>query len=75
MIVTSHDTGLLDLDLLRRDEIWFIEKDRNGASSIYSLEEFRLPEKMNIEKGYLFGRFGAIPVSPSLESLDWLREA
>lgn len=74
LIVTSHDTGLLDLDILRRDEIWFIDKDRNGASSLYSLEEFRLPEKMNIEKGYLFGRFGAIPVSPSLESLEWLRE-
>ena len=74
LIVTSHDTGLLDLDLLRRDEVWFIEKDGMGASSLYSLEEFNLPEKMNIEKGYLHGRFGAIPVIPSLESLDWLRE-
>ena len=75
LIVTSHDTGLLDLDLLRRDEIWFIEKDRSDASSLYSLEEFKLPEKMNIEKGYLFGRFGAIPIIPSVDSLDWLREA
>ena len=75
LIVTSHDTGLMDLDLLRRDEIWFVEKDRTDASTLYSLEEFRLPEKMNIEKGYLFGRFGAIPVSPSLESLDWPRES
>ena len=74
LVVTSHDTGLLDLDLLRRDEIWFIEKDREGASSLYSLEEFRLRENMNIEKGYLFGRFGAIPVNPSLESIEWLRE-
>ena len=74
LVVTSHDTGLLDLDLLRRDEIWFMEKDRSGASSLYSLEEFKLPEKMDIEKGYLFGRFGAIPVNPSLDSLDWLRE-
>ena len=75
LIVTSHDTGLLDLDLLRRDEIWFIEKDRDGASSLYSLEEFRLPDRMDIGKGYLFGRFGAIPVTPSVESLDWIREA
>ncbi len=75
LIVTSHDAGLLDLDLLRRDEIWFIEKDRRSASSIYSLEEFKLPEKMNIEKGYLFGRFGAIPIIPSVESFDWIREA
>ncbi len=74
LIVTSHDTGLLDLDLLRRDEIWFVEKERTDASTLYSLEEFKLPEKMNIEKGYLFGRFGAIPVSSSLESLDWARD-
>lgn len=75
LIVTSHDTGLLDLGLLRRDEIWFVEKERTDASTLYSLEEFRLPEKMNIEKGYLFGRFGAIPVTSSLESLDWTRES
>ncbi|MCY3915674.1 MAG: AAA family ATPase [Chloroflexi bacterium] len=75
LIVTSHDTGLLDLDLLRRDEIWFVEKERTDASTLYSLEEFKLPEKMNIEKGYLFGRFGAIPVTSSLESLDWSLES
>ena len=75
LVVTSHDTGLLDLDLLRRDEIWFVEKERNRASTLFSLEEFKLPEKMNIEKGYLFGRFGAIPVSSSLESLDWFHES
>ncbi len=74
LVVTSHDTGLLDLDLLRRDEIWFLEKEPTGASSLFSLEEFKLPKKMNIEKGYLYGRFGAIPVNPSLDSLDWLRE-
>ena len=74
LVVTSHDTGLLDLDLLRRDEIWFIEKERSGASSLYSLEEFNLPKDMDIEKGYHHGRFGAIPINPSLNSLDWLRE-
>lgn len=62
LIVTTHDTGLLDFDLLRRDEIWFIEKDRNSSSTLFSLEEFRLPENMNIQKGYLGGRFGAIPI-------------
>lgn len=74
LIVTSHYTGLLDLELLRQDEIWFIEKDKHGASSVFSLEEFILPEKMNIEKGYLFGRFGAIPIIPSIESLEWVSE-
>ncbi len=62
LIVTTHDTGLLDFDLLRRDEIWFIEKDRNSSSTLFSLEEFRLPDGMNIQKGYLGGRFGAIPI-------------
>lgn len=62
LIVTTHDTGLLDFDLLRRDEIWFIEKDRRNSSTLFSLEEYRLPENMNIQKGYLGGRFGAIPI-------------
>lgn len=62
LIVTTHDTGLLDFDLLRRDEIWFIEKDRKNSSTLFSLEEFKLPDNMNIEKGYLGGRFGAIPI-------------
>ena len=71
LIVTSHDTGLLDFDLLRRDEIWFIEKDGNGASSLYSLEEFNLPESMDIEQGYLGGRFGAVPVLSLFDELEW----
>lgn len=62
LIVTTHDTGLLDFDLLRRDEIWFIEKDRKSSSTLFSLEEFKLPDHMNIQKGYLGGRFGAIPI-------------
>lgn len=62
LIVTTHDTGLLDFDLLRRDEIWFIEKDRWSSSTLFSLEEFKLPDNMNIQKGYLGGRFGAIPI-------------
>ena len=62
LIVTTHDTGLLDYDLLRRDEIWFIEKDRNSSSTLFSLEEFRLPDDMDIKKGYLGGRFGALPI-------------
>lgn len=60
LIFTAHDTNLLDLELLRRDEIWFAEKDKNGASHIYSLAEFNWPATQS-EKGYLNGRFGAIP--------------
>ena len=71
LVVTTHDTSLLDLDLLRRDEIWFLEKDRQGKSSLFSLEEFQLSRNMNIEKGYLGGRLGAIPVLSSYDKLEW----
>ena len=62
LIVTTHEENLLDLDLLRRDEIWFIEKDYEGASHLYSLEEFQPRYDKDIRKGYLQGRFGAIPL-------------
>jgi AAA15 family ATPase/GTPase len=61
VIVTTHETNLLDLALLRRDEIWFVEKDTQGVSHTYSLEEFSPRYDKDIQKGYLLGRFGAIP--------------
>ncbi|MFP4393761.1 MAG: AAA family ATPase [Anaerolineales bacterium] len=62
VIATTHEENLLDLDLLRRDEIWFVEKDPRGASHLYSLEEFNPRSDKDVEKGYLVGRYGAIPV-------------
>ncbi len=62
LITTTHETHLLDQKLLRRDEIWFVEKDRNGASHIYSLEEYAPRYDKDIEKGYMVGRYGAIPI-------------
>ena len=73
MIVTTHESGLLDLDLLRRDEIWFIEKDRHSASQVYSLEEFAPRYDVDVERSYLFGRYGAIPILPSYNVLEWAR--
>ena len=73
MIVTTHESSLLDLDLVRRDEIWFIEKDGTGAASVYSLEEFAPRFDMDIEKGYLNGRFGSIPILPSYNVLEWAK--
>lgn len=61
-IMTTHDTNLLDRKLLRRDEIWFIEKNKSGASKLASLTEFKVSEGLNYEIGYLNGRFGAIPL-------------
>jgi uncharacterized protein len=72
LIFTTHDTNLLDLDLLRRDEIWFVEKDAQGASDCYSLAEFKIRPDLKIEKGYLNARFGAIPFFGDIESLGWV---
>lgn len=63
LIFNTHDTNLLKLDFLRRDQIYFTEKNnRNGASELYSLDEFSVRKSENIEKGYLQGRYGAIPI-------------
>ncbi len=61
MIVTTHETHLLDLDLLRRDEIWFAEKDDKQQTQLYSLADMKVRNDVRIEKGYLQGRFGGIP--------------
>lgn len=61
MVVTTHETHLLDQDLLRRDEIWFVEKDDLQQSRLTSLANMNVRKDMRIEKGYLHGRFGGIP--------------
>ncbi|SHK79974.1 hypothetical protein SAMN02745216_04092 [Desulfatibacillum alkenivorans DSM 16219] len=61
LIFTTHDTSLLDQDILRRDQIWFMEKDDNQASTLYSLLEFKPRNKEALRKGYLQGRYGALP--------------
>lgn len=60
-IFTTHDTTLLDSDLLRRDEILFVEKDKTGCSHITSLADYKVSDGLRIGNGYLYGRFGAIP--------------
>jgi AAA15 family ATPase/GTPase len=70
LIATTHESSLLDLELLRRDEIWFIQRDKNGASRAYSLEEYKPRHDKDIRKGYLMGRYGAIPILHS-ERLGW----
>ncbi len=61
LIVTTHESHLLDTALLRRDEIWFVEKDKGGATTLYSLSDFQVRKDLSIRKHYLQGRFGAIP--------------
>jgi uncharacterized protein len=71
-IFTTHDTNLLDRELFRKDEIWFVEKNEQGASQMYSLAEFKIDPNIQLEKGYLNGRFGAIPFLGDVKSLGWL---
>jgi AAA15 family ATPase/GTPase len=61
LIMTSHDSALLDRSLFRRDQIWFTEKDESGASRLYSLWDFKARKDENIRGGYLVGRYGAVP--------------
>ena len=62
LIVTTHESRLLDFDLLRRDEIWFVNKRKTGESDIYSLEEYNTRFDQKIDKAYLEGRYGGVPV-------------
>ena len=61
LVITTHDTTLLDPDIYRRDQIWFAEKDENGATKLYSLLEFSPRKNEAFERGYLKGRYGALP--------------
>lgn len=62
LIVTTHETGILSLEMFRRDQIYFTEKDsKSGVTDLYSLDEFSVRKTENIEKGYLMGRYGASP--------------
>ena len=66
LIATTHDTNLLDSSLLRRDEVWFTEKDTEGATQLYPLIDIRTRRGDNIEKGYLQGRYGGVPFIDSI---------
>jgi AAA15 family ATPase/GTPase len=69
IIITTHESNLMDLELLRRDELWFTEKNPQGATTIYSMSDFKVRTDLKIEKGYLHGRFGAIPFLGNLDRL------
>jgi hypothetical protein len=69
LIVTTHESNLLDQDLLRRDEIWFAEKDQSASTRLYSLLDFKVRNDLEIRKHYLQGRFGAVPFLGNLHSL------
>ena len=62
LIVTTHESRLMDFNLLRRDEIWFVNKKSSGESDIYSLEEYNERFDKKIDKAYLEGRYGGVPI-------------
>lgn len=62
LLFTTHDNAIMDYNLFRRDEIWFIERDGKNASKLYSLDRFKKLYDHKLSKAYLDGRYGAIPV-------------
>ncbi|MBI5048641.1 MAG: ATP-binding protein [Deltaproteobacteria bacterium] len=58
---TTHDTSVLDTDIFRRDQVWFVEKDTESASRLYPLSDFSPRKGEALERGYLKGRYGALP--------------
>ena len=77
LVFTTHDSWQLSNNLLRRDEIWFTEKDKDGVSTLYSLADFvdedgiKIRKDESYEKNYLLGKYGAIP---TLKYFDMLGE-
>lgn len=61
LVFSTHDATLLDRDLMRRDQIWFVEKDRDQQTHLYPLTDFSPRKNESLDRGYLVGRYGAIP--------------
>ncbi len=73
LVFTTHESNLLDQEIFRQDEIWFVEKDVSGSTDIYSLCDFKEHNTKDIRKGYLSGRYGSIPFLSNLKDLNWDR--
>ena len=71
LIFTTHESGLLDQNIFRPDEIWFAQKDAEQATQLYPLSDFNIHKTANIENGYLNGRYGGIPFLSNLKDLHW----
>ncbi|RQW07059.1 ATP-binding protein [candidate division KSB1 bacterium] len=69
LVFVTHDTGLLNSRFFRRDQIWFAEKDRYGATDLYSLAELQVRNDASFDKDYIAGKYGAVPFIGGLHSL------
>ncbi len=70
IIFMTHDTNLLSNKIFRRDQIWFTEKDRYGATSLYSLAEYNVRNDASFESDYIKGKYGAIPYIGNLQLIE-----
>jgi uncharacterized protein len=69
LIFMTHDTNLLSNKLFRRDQIWFTEKNRYGATDLYSLAEYKIRNDASFESDYIKGKYGAVPYIMNLNHL------
>ena len=74
IVFTTHESCLLDQNILRTDEIWFAQKNLYGSTVLYSLSDYNVHGTANIENGYLDGRYGGIPFMSNLNELHWTDE-
>ncbi len=72
LIITTHESRLLSYNVLRRDEVWFSEKEKDGSTKLYSLEQFKDDARFDrkIDKAYLDGRYGAVPIFIDFPGVD-----
>ena len=70
LVFTTHNTELLNMELLRKDQLYFTDKSRKtGTSTLYSISEFATLTSENVRKGYLMGKYGATP-DVEIEEVD-----
>ena len=79
LVFTTHDTWQLSTDILRRDEIYFTQKDKQGISHLYSLDDcvdedgVKIRKDENFEKNYLSGKYNGIPIIEPFQILSQQR--
>ena len=71
----ATESNLLDQEIFRQDEIWLAEKNTEGATELYPMSDFDIRYDLDIRKGYLNGRFGAIPFLGDFKDLNWKAHA
>lgn len=74
LIFTTHESSIMDQELFRRDEIWFVERAQDNTSNLYSLDKFKERYDKKLSKAYLEGRYGALPAFTSFTFKESVKE-